>query len=102
MIWANLKGHDHTEKNGTDVRGIGSENLLMRLGLRAYLENRRGQDKGKENFQPFIEANWAFNSQNNGVQMNNEQVGGDHIHNEMELKGSVEGELNHNLSVCQE
>jgi len=99
VIWACVKANDHTEQNGINVQGIGSDNVLTRLGLRADLDNRSVKDNDKANFWPFIEANWVFNSKNDGVRMNDEQVGVDGGHNALELKAGVEGELSHNLSV---
>ncbi|MBF1994065.1 autotransporter outer membrane beta-barrel domain-containing protein [Serratia symbiotica] len=99
VIWAGVKANDHTEQNGTDVQGTGSDNVLTRLGLRAYLDNRSLKDNDKANFRPFIEANWVYNSKNDGVRMNDEQVGVDGGHNTLEMKAGVEGKLNRNLSV---
>lgn len=99
VIWTGVKANDHTEQNGTDVQGTGSDNVLTRLGLRAYLDNRRVKDKDKANFQPFIEANWIYNSKNDGARLNDKLLEMDGGHNTLEMKAGVEGKLNHNLSI---
>lgn len=60
----------HREVNGTKVTGKG-DNLSTRLGLRAYAQGHSSVDDNTGRvFQPFVEANWIYNSKNFGVTMN--------------------------------
>ncbi|MGC3962894.1 MAG: autotransporter outer membrane beta-barrel domain-containing protein [Rhodocyclaceae bacterium] len=51
VVWMGVSADEHTEHNGTRVRGDGDGNLMTRLGVRAHAT---GKDR---NFQPFVEVN---------------------------------------------
>lgn len=100
LTWMNVKADTHTEANGSRVEGKGDGNLQTRLGLKAFIKGHSALDEGKEReFQPFVEANWIYNSQSYGVAMNgvtNYQAG---TRNVGELKAGVEGQIGKNLHI---
>lgn len=77
-----------------------NNNLMTRLGLRAYANGHSQIDDGKDReFQPFVEVNWIHNTENYTVIMNdvkNSQVGAKDIG---ELKLGIEGKLSNNVST---
>lgn len=89
-----------TEANGTRVKSQNDGNLQTRLGVKAFIKGHSAIDDGKEReFQPFVEANWIYNTQSSGVTMNgisNYQAG---TRNIGELKAGVEGQLGKNLHL---
>ncbi|MFV0265199.1 MAG: autotransporter outer membrane beta-barrel domain-containing protein, partial [Kluyvera sp.] len=100
LTWMGVKADTHTEANGSRVEGKGDGNLQTRLGLKAFIKGHSALDEGKEReFQPFVEANWIYNSQSYGVAMNgvtNYQAG---TRNIGELKAGVEGQIGKNLHI---
>ncbi|WP_233268461.1 autotransporter outer membrane beta-barrel domain-containing protein [Pantoea sp. BAV 3049] len=95
-----MKADDHTEVNGTRIQGTGNDNVQTKMGLRAFLSGKNVQDKdtGRE-FRPFVEANWIYNTQTTGVQMNCDGAHVTGTRNVGELKAGVEGNLSRGLSV---
>ncbi|HDG1710687.1 TPA: autotransporter outer membrane beta-barrel domain-containing protein [Kluyvera ascorbata] len=100
LTWMGVQADNHTEANGTRVKGKGDGNLQTRLGLKALIKGYSAIDEGKEReFQPFVETNWIYNTQSYGVVMNgvtNYQAG---TRNIGELKAGVEGQLGKNLHL---
>lgn len=100
LTWMDVKADTHTEANGSRVEGKGDGNLQTRLGLKAFIKGHSALDEGKaREFQPFVEANWIYNSQSYGVAMNgvtNYQAG---TRNIGELKAGVEGQIGKNLHI---
>ncbi len=98
--WTGVKADDHTESNGTRVQGTGSDGVETKLGVRAFLKGKAAQDQGTaREFEPFVEANWIYRTENDGVRMNGDE---DHItgvRNAGELKAGVEGQLTEKLSM---
>lgn len=100
ITWMDVQADDHTEKNGTRVVDKTDGNLQTRLGVKAYMQGHNKRDDGKDRtFQPFIEANWIYNTRNFSVKM-------DDVYNEVkgtrnigELKVGVEGQLNPRLQL---
>ncbi|WP_328592421.1 autotransporter outer membrane beta-barrel domain-containing protein [Yersinia rochesterensis] len=99
-IWMGVKADDHTENTGSYVQGLGNNNVQTKLGLRAYLNGKSALDKDTERkFQPYVEANWVYNTNQYGVRMDGVD---DHIkgaRNVGELKTGVEAKLTANLSI---
>ncbi|WP_159567707.1 autotransporter outer membrane beta-barrel domain-containing protein [Budvicia diplopodorum] len=100
LIWMGVSADDHTENNGTQVKDDTNNNLMTRLGLRAYANGHSQIDDGKDReFQPFVELNWIHNTENYAVAMNgvnNRQSGAKDIG---EFKLGIEGKLNNRLST---
>lgn len=100
LTWMDVQADTHREANGTRVKGKGDGNLQTRLGLKAFIKGHSAIDEGKgREFQPFVEANWIYNTQSYGVTMNgvtNYQAG---TRNIGELKAGVEGQLGKNLHL---
>ncbi|VFS48716.1 Outer membrane protein IcsA autotransporter precursor [Budvicia aquatica] len=100
VIWMGVSANDYTETNGTRVKDDTNNNLMTRLGLRAYANGHSQIDDGKDReFQPFVEVNWIHNTENYTVIMNdvkNSQVGAKDIG---ELKLGIEGKLSNNVST---
>ncbi|MEX3020125.1 autotransporter outer membrane beta-barrel domain-containing protein [Kluyvera sp. STS39-E] len=100
LTWMDVQADTHTEANGTRVKSSNDGNLQTRLGLKAFIKGHHAMDDGKEReFQPFVEANWIYNTQSYGVAMNgvsNYQAG---TRNIGELKVGVEGQLGKNLHL---
>ncbi|WP_145592068.1 autotransporter outer membrane beta-barrel domain-containing protein [Yersinia rochesterensis] len=99
-IWMGVKADDHTENTGSYVQGLGNNNVQTKLGLRTYLNGKSALDKDTERkFQPYVEANWVYNTNQYGVRMDGVD---DHIkgaRNVGELKTGVEAKLTANLSM---
>ncbi|MDR5020423.1 autotransporter outer membrane beta-barrel domain-containing protein, partial [Yersinia rochesterensis] len=99
-IWMGVKADDHTENTGSYVQGLGNNNVQTKLGLRTYLNGKSALDKDTERkFQPYVEANWVYNTNQYGVRMDGVD---DHIkgaRNVGELKTGVEAKLTANLSI---
>ncbi|MCO4161013.1 autotransporter outer membrane beta-barrel domain-containing protein [Citrobacter amalonaticus] len=100
VIWMDVQADSHREHNGTQVKDKTDGNLMTRLGVRAYLKGHaeKDADKGRD-FQPFIEANWIHNTNNQTVQMGSikDEISG--TRNIGELKVGVEGQINPRLQV---
>ncbi|GKX52273.1 autotransporter outer membrane beta-barrel domain-containing protein [Budvicia aquatica] len=100
VVWMGVSANDRQESNGTGIKHETDNNLMTRLGLRAYMNGHNRIDNGKDRtFQPFIEANWIHNTENYTVKMNsvsNSQAGAKNIG---ELKVGVEGQLNTRLNL---
>lgn len=94
VSWLGIKVDDHREKNGTHVHFRGEDNILTRLGGRAYLRGHSQHDNGKDrDFEPFVEMNWLHGMKRYGVELdgvNASQAGGT---NAGEVKLGVEGKL---------
>lgn len=100
VIWSGVRADYHTEASGTRVQGAGNDNVQTKLGLRVYLNGKSAKDKdtGRE-FQPFIEANWLYNTQTDGIRMNGGGSGIAGDRNVGELKAGVEGKVSRELSL---
>lgn len=100
VIWMDVQADSHREHNGTQVKDKTDGNLMTRLGVRAYLKGHaeKDADKGRD-FQPFIEANWIHNTNNQTVQMGSikDEISG--TRNIGELKVGIEGQINPRLQV---
>lgn len=99
-IWMGVKGKGHQEQNGTNVRGIGDNNIQLRAGLRASMSGHSMQDDGKNReFQPFIEANYLYNTKDFGAEMNGTRELIKGTRNLGEVKAGLEGQINKNLQL---
>ncbi|PHI32740.1 type V secretion protein A [Budvicia aquatica] len=100
VVWMGVSANDRRESNGTGIKHETDNNLMTRLGLRAYMNGHNRIDDGKDRtFQPFIEANWIYNTENYTVKMNNVSNSQAGAKNRGELKVGVEGQLNTRLNV---
>lgn len=55
VIWMGVKAKNHTEANGTVVRGNGNDNIQTKLGIKATLSGQSHLEKGTERqFRPFV------------------------------------------------
>ncbi|MES0266686.1 autotransporter outer membrane beta-barrel domain-containing protein [Citrobacter sedlakii] len=100
LTWMDVQADNHTEKNGTRVVDETDGNLQTRLGIKAFMQGHNAIDDGKtRTFQPFVEANWIYNSQNYGVKMDDIRSEVKGTRNIGELKVGVEGQLNARLQL---
>ncbi|MGO4743557.1 autotransporter outer membrane beta-barrel domain-containing protein [Serratia quinivorans] len=100
VTWMGVKAREHTESNGTRVQGDGQDNIRTRLGAKAYLQGHSAIDEGKgRTFQPFVEANWLYNSKNFGVTLDDTKVSMAGTRNIGEIKTGVEGQIGNNLNL---
>ncbi|MBW5824972.1 autotransporter outer membrane beta-barrel domain-containing protein [Yersinia kristensenii] len=99
-IWMGVKADGHTENQGSYVEGLGNNNVQTKLGLRAYLNGKSELDQNTaRKFQPYVEANWVYNTNLYGVRIDGVD---DHIkgaRNVGELKTGVEAKLTERLSI---
>ncbi|MEO3989628.1 autotransporter outer membrane beta-barrel domain-containing protein [Pseudocitrobacter cyperus] len=100
ITWMDVQADNHTEANGTRVKDKSDGNLQTRLGVRAFIKGHNAIDDGKtRDFQPFVEANWIYNSKTYGVTMNNVSSYQEGTRNIGEVKVGVEGQINKNLHL---
>lgn len=100
VIWMDVQADSHREHNGTVVKDKTDGNLMTRLGVRAYLKGHAEKDADKSrDFQPFIEANWIHNTNNQTVQMGSIKDDISGTLNIGELKVGIEGQINPRLQV---
>lgn len=100
MIWSGVKADDHTESNGTKVTTTGQDNVQLRAGMKAYLNGKSAvnKDTGRE-FQPFIEANWIYNTHQYGASLGGTDDNVMGTRNAGELKAGLEGKISSGMSV---
>ncbi|KAB5500696.1 autotransporter outer membrane beta-barrel domain-containing protein [Serratia sp. RJAL6] len=102
MRWPVLVDHyrEHKETNGTLVQGVGEDNVQTRLGVRVFMNGKSHLDKGtSREFEPFVEANWIYNTRQFGARLNGVETVSYGTRNAGELKVGVEGKLSNNLNV---
>ncbi|MFA9438791.1 autotransporter outer membrane beta-barrel domain-containing protein [Uliginosibacterium sp. sgz301328] len=93
VVWMGVSADEHTEYNGTRVRGDGDGNLMTRLGVRAHATatDRR--------FQPFVEVNWIHNTKDFAVFMNDDKNAMRGARNVGEIKVGVEAQATQRLNL---
>lgn len=70
-----VKEGNHTRSDGTYIETEGDGNVQTRLGVRTYLNSYHRRDAGKQReFQPYIEANYLYNSEVYAVKMNGTKI----------------------------
>lgn len=100
LTWSGVKADDHTESNGTHVQGAGNGNLQTRVGTRLYMKGRSALDRETQReFEPFVEVNWIYNSQQYGTRMNGVSDSLRGTRNIGELKTGVEAKLSDNVNL---
>ncbi|MDI6636470.1 autotransporter outer membrane beta-barrel domain-containing protein [Pantoea dispersa] len=100
VLWSGVKADNHTEANGTTVKGRGSDNVQTRLGVRLSMTGQSHLDKDSvRQFEPFLEANWVYTAKDYGVKMGDNSAYIQGYRNVAELKTGVEGHVTENLSV---
>lgn len=99
-VWMGVKADDHQEVNGTRVSGEGDGNVQTRLGIRTFLKGHNAMDNAKDReFQPFVEVNWIYNTQNFGTRMDGVSIQQNGARNLGEIKTGVEGKINSQLNI---
>lgn len=99
-VWMGVNADSRTESNGTRVQDEFTNNLMVRLGARAYMNGFASIDKEKERvFQPFVELNWIHNTHDFAIKMNDQRYRQSGTHNIGEAKLGVEGLLNRRLNL---
>lgn len=100
VTWMGVKAKSHTESGGTVVQNKGQDNVRARLGMKAYIQGHSTRDKDNgRTFQPYVAANWIYNSKKAGVNMDGESNVINGTKQMGELKLGVEGQLNRNLNL---
>ena len=100
LTWMDVQADSLTEHNGTRVSDKTDGNLQTRLGVKAYLQGNNKLDDGKDRtFQPFVEANWIYNSDTYRVKMDDISNDISGTRNVGELKVGVEGQINKRLQL---
>ncbi|EAX8241536.1 autotransporter outer membrane beta-barrel domain-containing protein, partial [Salmonella enterica] len=100
LVWSGIKADDHQTQTGIRVQGEGENNLQLRLGVKAYLEeHRRPDDDTGRSFKPYIEANWVHNTERYGVRMNGDSLGQDGAKNLAEVNAGLEAQLTSSTSL---
>ncbi|HID8942152.1 TPA: autotransporter outer membrane beta-barrel domain-containing protein [Enterobacter hormaechei] len=102
-----VKADDHKERTGAVVKGEGNNNVMTRLGVRAFMKNDRVEGKKEKrtalDLQPFVETNWLHNTQNYGSSMkyksDERSIHQDGAKNILEVKLGVSGQINSDLSL---
>lgn len=100
ITWMGVKDSGHSRKDGTRIETEGDGNVQTRLGVKTYLNSHHQRDEGKQReFQPYIEANWIYNSKVYAVKMDGQTVSRDGARNLGEVRTGVEAKVNNNLSL---
>ncbi|HEB1786210.1 TPA: autotransporter outer membrane beta-barrel domain-containing protein [Escherichia albertii] len=95
-----VKEGNHTRSDGTYIETEGDGNVQTRLGVRTYLNSYHRRDAGKQReFQPYIEANYLYNSEVYAVKMNGTKISREGSRHLAELRTGVEAKLNNNLAM---
>jgi len=100
LTWMGVKGPDHTEANGTQVKDSSKGNLQSRLGMRLYLRGHRTEDDGKgREFKPYAEADWLHNTHFAEISMGNTSIRQEGAANIAQLKLGVQGQISPSLNL---
>ncbi|QTA10937.1 autotransporter outer membrane beta-barrel domain-containing protein [Escherichia albertii] len=100
VTWMGVKEGNHTRSDGTYIETEGDGNVQTRLGVRTYLNSYHRRDAGKQReFQPYIEANYLYNSEGYAVKMNGTKISREGSRHLAELRTGVEAKLNNNLAM---
>lgn len=100
VTWMGVKEGNHTRSDGTYIETEGDGNVQTRLGVRTYLNSYHRRDAGKQReFQPYIEANYLYNSEVYAVKMNGTKISREGSRHLAELRTGVEAKLNNNLAM---
>ena len=99
-VYMGVKTDNHTESNGTIVELSGDGNIQTRLGVRLYTGNSNFINRNEKNeFQPFIEANWIHNTKEFGVIMDGVENKQSNAGDLAEVKLGTELKLNQNFDL---
>lgn len=100
LVWMDVHADDHHEINGTHIKDDSDSNVLTRLGVKAQMNSKQPEDvENARGFQPFIEANWIHNTQDQSVQMDDVSIDMRGAKNIGELKIGVEGQITPYLTM---
>ena len=110
-IWMGVKSDKHRENTGATVQGDVNNNVMARLGVRAFLRHDVGAQSVKPTvgsskvFEPFVEANWLHNTDNYGTVMrykadrrSTHQEGSNNI---IEVKLGATGQVTEKLNIWE-
>jgi len=98
-VWSDVNAGSFREANGTRVSGTGNDNVQLKLGVRTYLNGKSWYDRDTvREFQPFVEANWIYNTQQYGVRLNDTDLRAAGDRNIGELKTGIEARLGKRFS----
>lgn len=90
----------HTEHNGTRVKGEGENSIQTRLGVKLFGQGHATQHNlTAREFQPFVEANWIYNSKATGTSMDGEKINQQGTRNIGEIKVGLEGSITTNTDM---
>ncbi|EBE9510369.1 autotransporter outer membrane beta-barrel domain-containing protein, partial [Salmonella enterica] len=99
-IWMGVNPDSHIEENGTKVEGTGENNFQTRLGVRAYWDIKENKnDKIIGGVKPYIEANWIYNTNEFGTDLNSDSSSASGMRNLGEAKIGITGNINNGLSI---
>lgn len=100
VTYMGVEADDTQLNDGTTVASKGDDNIQTRLGMRTYLKGSSSADKGTGLvFEPFIEANWLYNSKKYGVSSNGYNADMNGTHNIGEVKTGIEARLHNNVNL---
>ena len=107
-VWMGVKSDRHRENTGATVQGEGNNNLMTRLGVRAFLRHNADAQSLKPTpesskvFEPFVEANWLHNTDNYGTVMrykaDSRSTNQNGTNNLLEVKLGATGQMTEKLS----
>lgn len=98
-IWMGVNPDSHVETNGTKVNGRGENNVQTKLGVKAFWDIKQQKNSVKQEFRPYIEANWIYNTEQYGSSMNGHSVFTSGTRNIGEARVGVVGTINDKFSV---
>lgn len=96
VIYTHYDADDVKEDNGTKVKSQNDGGFSNRLGLRVY---GYSADKQGRQWQPFIEANWLYNSYTDTIKMDSTRLESDTPKHRYEVKAGVEAKLSNQWSL---
>ena len=98
-VWSDVRSDSFSEASDTRVSGTGNDNVQLRLGIRTYLNGKSRYDRDTvREFQPFVEADWIYNTQQYGVRLNDTAFRAAGERNIGELKTGIEARLGERFS----
>lgn len=97
--WMGVNPDSHVETNGTKVNGRGENNVQTKLGVKAFWDINQQKNNVKQEFRPYIEANWIYNTEQYGASMNGHSAFISGTRNIGEARMGVVGTINDKFSV---
>lgn len=97
--WMGVNPDSHVETNGTKVNGRGENNVQTKLGVKAFWDINQQRNNVKQEFRPYIEANWIYNTEQYGASMNGHSAFISGTRNIGEARMGIVGTINDKFSV---